>query len=164
VESQLLWLSERDGWRHLYRYDLGGTLVGRVTEGPWEVDAYHGYDAERGAVYFSGDRADVKGQQLFRVGLDGAGLEQITEEPGTHAVTLAPDFAHFADTFSSHTTPPRRTLCRIDGSALRTLDQVDPGSFACCATPTAARTRRWSRTPGSTSTGCSTRCWPRRAT
>jgi len=125
--TRFLWLSERDGWRHLYLYDLAGELQGRLTEGEWEVDACHGYDPASGTVYFSGDKADVKGQQLFRVRLDGSGLAQITSEPGTHQVALSADFRHFSDRFSSHRVPPRLTVNTVDGAVVRTLAEVDPG-------------------------------------
>jgi dipeptidyl-peptidase-4 len=121
----MLWLSERSGWRHLYLYEREGELR-PITSGEWEVDTYHGYDEDTGWIYFSGDRADVKGQQLFRVNIDGTGLEQLTEEPGTHRVTLSPDFTHYVDSFSSHAVPPRLTLHTIDGALVRTLAEVDP--------------------------------------
>ena len=125
LEDQFLWLSERDGYKHLYRYDRDGELLGRLTEGKWEVDTYHGFDAETQTVYFSGDQADVKGQQLFRVGLDGSGLTRISEGAGTHRVSLSPDFEHYVDTFSSHAEPPRLTMHRIDGSEVRRMTGVD---------------------------------------
>ncbi len=124
-EPRLLWISERDGWRHLYVYDLKGELETRLTRGDWEVDVCHGYDAESGFVYFSGDKADVKGRQLFRVQLDGSGLERITKQPGTHDVSLSADFRYFCDRFSSHALPPRLTLHTIDGALVRTLAEVD---------------------------------------
>jgi dipeptidyl-peptidase-4 len=124
--ARFLWLSERDGWRHLYLYGLDGKLEERLTKGDWEVDVCHGYDAASGFVYFSGDKADVKGRQLFRVKLDGSGLEQITKEPGTHNVSLSADFAYFRDEFSSHAVPPRLTLHTIDGALVRKLAEVDP--------------------------------------
>ena len=120
-----LWLSERDGWRHLYHYDLEGNLLERLTEGEWEVDSVHGHDAERDVVWFSGDKADVKGQQLFRVGLDGSGLTQVTQEPGSHRVSFSPDFSHFVDTFSSHTTPSRVSLYDAEGALVRVLAESD---------------------------------------
>ncbi|HET6204903.1 MAG TPA: S9 family peptidase [Planctomycetota bacterium] len=125
--KRFLWRSDRDGLSHLYLYERDGTLVRRLTEGPWEVDEFHGVDEAAGVVYFSGDRDDVKGSQLFRVGLDGNGLAPVTAEPGTHSVSMSPKFAYFVDSFSSSKQPGRVDLCRADGRPARTLARADEG-------------------------------------
>jgi dipeptidyl-peptidase-4 len=123
--ARFLWESERDGWRHLYLYDAEGKLVRRVTEGPWEVDSLQHVDEKARTVYFVGDKTDVKGAQLWRCSLDGGALEQVTPEPGTHAISFSPDGALFLDTFSSSREWPRQSLRRADGSEVRELERVD---------------------------------------
>src|SRR5207247_1594698 len=53
-DGGFLWLSERSGWKHLYRYGPDGRLSGPLTEGRWEVRTLHGVDEAGGWVYYSG--------------------------------------------------------------------------------------------------------------
>ncbi len=119
--KRFVWLSERDGYRHLYLYDRDGTLERRLTEGPWEVDAVHGIDSKAKVVYFTGDRDDVKGAHLYRVAVDGTRLERISEEPGSHGVSVSPDWTFYLDDFSSLNDPGRASAHRTDGTLVRVL-------------------------------------------
>ena len=86
---QLLWFSERDGWGHLYRYDLDtGKLLNRVTSGPWVVTDIVDVDEKNGIVYFLGAGRE-KGRNpylnsLYRVNLDGSDLRLLTPENADH--------------------------------------------------------------------------------
>lgn len=119
--ERFAWLSERDGFRHLYLYERDGRLVRRLTEGDWEVDRVHGIDAARGAVWFSGDLGDVKGQQLFRVPLAGGEVRRVTKEEGTHGVSLSPTFEFFTDSWSALNDPGWVAVHRADGARVRVL-------------------------------------------
>lgn len=128
--ERFLWLSERDGWKHLYLYERDGRLVRQVTSGEWEVDAYHDYDEDSTAIYYSGDEADVKGRQLYRINLDGGGRKALTKRPGTHQVSVSKDLAYFVDRWSSAGDPGDVTLRRIDGALVRSLAEVDEAPIA----------------------------------
>ncbi|MCC6405872.1 MAG: S9 family peptidase [Planctomycetes bacterium] len=123
---KFLWLSERDGFKHLYLYDAGGTLSRRLTSGSWEVDELLGYDPATQRAYFLGDRDDVKGDGLFWVGLDGRGITRIGGAGGQHAISMSPSFAFYADTRSSIGFPGSVTLHSIDGEQLAVLWKADP--------------------------------------
>jgi dipeptidyl-peptidase-4 len=127
--EHFVWRSDRDGYGHLYLYENDGDLVGRVTEGAWDVTEFHGVDEATGYVYFTAATAGGMERQLFRVGLpgtdtrrEGAAPEPITTAPGWHAVNLSGDFAYFIDTYSNAATPPVTTLHRTSGEAVAVLD------------------------------------------
>ncbi len=129
-DERFLWRSERDGWAHLYLYQADGTLLGRLTEGPWEVDAFDHYDPDTGWAYFLADKDDVKGEQLYRCKLDGSALERITSAGGTHSVSFAPGGKTqggklFLDTRSSLVEWPSLSLCTADGKVVREIERVD---------------------------------------
>lgn len=107
---EFLWTSERTGFRHIYRYRRDGELMGTLTGGDWQVNAVEGVDEESGWVYFTANRDNPIGQDLYRVGLDGAGLVRITQDDGTHQINMNPDAAAYLDTFSSLTDPGRTTF------------------------------------------------------
>lgn len=123
--ARFLWRSERDGFAHLYLYQRDGQLVGRLTEGAWEVDRFLRYDEGTQTAWFLADRDDVKGAQLYRCKLDGSALERVTRDAGTHSISFSPDGAWYLDTFSSAREWPRLSLHRADGTLVRELERVD---------------------------------------
>jgi len=120
-ESFLLF-SERDGWKHLYHFDKDGKLIRRITEGDWEVRSLYAVNEEEGWIYFAGTRDSHIASNLYRVKLDGTGLFRLTEEPGSHRVTVNKDGSLYVDSFSDTKTPTRVHLYQGDGKRVRVLD------------------------------------------
>ncbi len=114
--------SERDGWKHLYRYNADGSLKNRVTEGAWELLGIARVDEEKGFVLVNGGRGDAPGTAIYRGMLDGSKVEMLTPEAGSHAAVSSPDGAMLVDVYSSRETPPRARLLKSDGTRVRTLD------------------------------------------
>jgi dipeptidyl-peptidase 4 len=125
--GRFLWLSERDGWIHLYLYTRQGTLVKKITSGNWMIDlpifqpATVHVDQAGGWVYFQATRPDPRQRQIFRVRFDGTGFERLTREPGTHQFNLSPDGRYLVDSFSAVNEPPEVRLLKPDGSDLATI-------------------------------------------
>ena len=65
-DGTFLWLSERDGWKHLYQYDAAGSQKARLTSGPWEVRGVEHVDGKNGWIYFSGTRDNPMAANLYR--------------------------------------------------------------------------------------------------
>lgn len=121
-DGSFLWLSERTGWKHLYRYEADGALAGQVTDGEWELRTLHGVDEETGRVYFSGTRRSPVGGDVYRVDLDGGDLTRLSERPGTHTARFSPGFKWYLDTWSDVETPPQvRLHAAADGAEVRTV-------------------------------------------
>lgn len=123
--QQILWLSERDGWKHLYAYDLQGRLLRQLTEGEWPVDAVK--RVADGQVYFTArhDVARPYDVHVCRVPLDGGGVQRLTEGIGVHRAVFAPAGDAFIDTFSTPATAPVSVLRRPDGSLLGEIARAD---------------------------------------
>jgi dipeptidyl-peptidase 4 len=122
---RFLWLSEREGFKRLFLYPGDGREPQRLTDGPWEVDEVHAVDEETQTIWFSADKADVKGSQLYRMPLTGGEITAVTKGGGTHGISLAPKCQYFVDTTSSAGDPGRADLCRRDGAVIRTLAKGD---------------------------------------
>lgn len=103
--SQFLWSSERSGLRHLYLYSGGGKLVRRLTEGDWEVSSVRGIDKEAGIVYFTANRDNPIGSDLYAVQLKGGPVRRVTSGIGTHAVVMNPSATHYVDARSTMEHP-----------------------------------------------------------
>ena len=125
-DGSFLWLSERTGFKHLYRYRDGGTgqatLVGAVTSGRWDVKQFHGVDEARGLVYFSSPEPSALDLQVYRIGLDGSNRTRLSKTPGTHQVTFNPARTRYVDRWSDLTTPTQVRLHAADGGELRVID------------------------------------------
>ncbi len=121
-DGSFLITSERSGWKHLYHYAADGNLLHPVTSGPWEMRNLHLVDENSGWIYFSGTRDGHLGLNLYRIRLDGTGIERLTHHGGDHRVSVSPKGNYFIDTWSDRDTPSQVRLCRTDGTPERTLD------------------------------------------
>lgn len=126
-----LWESDRDGWRHLYHYDLQGRLVARITEGEWPVVDALAFDERTGTVYFLAhhDQRRPYDVHLCRAPLAGGKIERLTGEEGVHDIQLAPDFSGFIDTVSRPDTPPRSTVHDANGKAVHQFPPMDTSAL-----------------------------------
>lgn len=128
---EMLYASERDGWRHLYliNADAGGDHT-RVTQGPWVVRGLDRVDEEQRQIWFkaSGVNRDQDPYLIhfYRVNFDGSGLVALTEGDGNHAVEFSPDGTYLVDTYSRVDLPPVTELRRsVDGSLVCRLERAD---------------------------------------
>ena len=76
--EEFFWISDRDGWQHIYRYDYAGKLLNQVTRGRWSVTRIEGIDAQRGAIYYTSTEASPLERQLYAIGFDGTGERRLT--------------------------------------------------------------------------------------
>ena len=121
ADGSFLWLSERSGWRHLYRYRMDGTLVRQITSGEWEVRELHGTDGT--TAFFSGTERSHIGQDVYRIRLDGTGLKRLSMEPGTHSAGFNPSLTMYIDKWSDIRTPDQLRLHRNDGRLARVIEE-----------------------------------------
>jgi dipeptidyl-peptidase 4 len=126
---RFIWASSRTGFKHLYLYDLDGTLLRPLTNGEWEVigdtegRAIRGIDERRGLVYFMANAETPLERHLYSVPLNEApsAPRRITGDAGWHATTMSKDTRVFLDTFSTPDRPPSLTLRSSDGATLAPL-------------------------------------------
>jgi dipeptidyl-peptidase-4 len=132
-----LWPSERDGYMHLYRYRLDGTLENQVTKGQWAMasaggiaywvrQALVGVDEKDDWIYFTAlERSSIE-RHLYRVHSDGSGMTRLSKEPGTHRISMSPNASFYFDTFSDVRTLPALVLHTSDGTSRQTLAAPRP--------------------------------------
>jgi len=144
--KEIVWMSERDGWNHLYLVDgVTGKVKHPITKGPWVVRGVSKVDEQTRQVYFSASGIhpgrDPYFVHYYRIGLDGTGLTPLTETDATHQVSFSSDMAFYADLHSRVDAPPvldvRRTAdrslvfeaARGDLTALRKAGWAPPEVF-----------------------------------
>jgi len=113
--------SDRSGWSHLYHCSLSGEQPQALTRGDWKIRDLLMIDPKQDVLYFTGFQKDSTENHLFRMQMDGTGLERLTREPGYHRISISPGARFFIDTHSSISHPPVRYACSIDGRRIRKL-------------------------------------------
>ena len=102
--GELIWMSERDGWNHLYLYDAKqGRVKNQITHGDWVVRGVDRVDRERRQIWFRAGGI-VPGQDPYfvhfcRVNFDGSSLVVLTAGDGTHTAEFSPDRRFLVDTY-----------------------------------------------------------------
>ena len=134
--GNFLWQSERDGYAHLYQFNEDGSLVGQVTKGSWALRSSGGpfwlrqsvvnIDEEHSQVYFTSLEKSSIERHLYRIGLDGSGLQRITREEGVHKVSFSPDGKYYFDTYSNINTLPTLALYSRGGERLTMIAEPRP--------------------------------------
>src|SRR5437016_9170563 len=89
-----VWVSERSGYTHAYRYTMTGQLINQITTGEWSIAPFGEYsngesplralDEKNGVLYFTASEKSPLERHLYRVNLDGSGLKRLSTEEGHH--------------------------------------------------------------------------------
>ena len=116
--KHFLWTSERDGYRHIYLYSNDGKEVTQLTQGAWEVSGIEGVDDAGNRLFYSSSETSALERHLYTIDLDGRNKKRLTQEAGTHTLSMAPAGAYYLDTVSSLTEPPETVLRSSDGKPL----------------------------------------------
>jgi dipeptidyl aminopeptidase/acylaminoacyl peptidase len=129
--DELLWMSERDGWNHLYLVNWRTGATSQVTSGPWVVRAVERVDEDARQVWFRTGGIDPAQDpyhvHFARINLDGTGLTRLTDADGTHRIEYSPDTRFYFDTYSRVDMPPVTEVRRSsDGVLVAPLAGPDP--------------------------------------
>jgi len=123
--KSFLWMSERDGWDHVYRISRDGSAVTLLTPGAFDVAGVSAVDERGGWLYYIASPGDPTQRYLYRTRLDGQGpAERLSpaEQAGTHAYNIAPGAGAALHTWSRFGVPPVTDLVRLpDHQVLRTV-------------------------------------------
>jgi dipeptidyl aminopeptidase/acylaminoacyl peptidase len=128
---EIIWLSERDGWSHLYLYDgQTGRVKNQITSGTWAVHWVEHVDEAARQVWFSANGVDADQDPYFlhyyRINFDGTGLTRFTRANATHSVTWSEDRQFYVDLYERVDMPPVAELRRAsDQSLVMELEKGD---------------------------------------
>jgi dipeptidyl aminopeptidase/acylaminoacyl peptidase len=121
--KEIIWSSERDGWRHLYLYDgATGKVKNQITKGNWVVRGVDKIDEQKRQVWFQAGGAypgkDPYFTHYYRINFDGSGLTAISEADGNHSIAYSSDMKYYVDTWSRVDLPPISELRRTEDKKL----------------------------------------------
>lgn len=129
--DEIIYASERSGWRHLYLIDSkNGGIKNAITSGEYVVRGIDRIDEQKRQVWFHAGGKRKKQDPYFlhyyRVNFDGTELVALTEGNGTHSITFSPDRRYLIDRWSRVDAAPKHSLRRVsDGKLVCQLEQAD---------------------------------------
>ncbi|GAB3014284.1 S9 family peptidase [Spirosoma pulveris] len=129
--KEIIWMSERDGWNHLYLYDgTTGRVKSQITKGEWVVRDVLQVDERKRTILFAASGM-TPGQDpyfvhYYKINFDGTGLVSLTPEPANHTAYISPDTHWLIDAYS-RVDQPQVTVLRStqDGSVLMDIEKAD---------------------------------------
>ncbi|NJY63676.1 S9 family peptidase [Salinimicrobium sp. CDJ15-81-2] len=121
-DNSFIWTSEKDGWNHIYHYDITGKLKNQVTRGNWEVTDYYGFDPKSKTIFFQSTENGSINRDVFSIKASGKNKKQLTDKVGQNSADFSADYTYFINSFNSATTPYEFTLHRAkDGKLVRKI-------------------------------------------
>jgi dipeptidyl-peptidase 4 len=114
--------SEKDGFNHIYHYEMSGKLIRQITSGPWDVTAFYGLDPSGQQVYFQAARQSPHNREIYVININGKGLKGLSEAPGTNTANFSTNFNYFINTTQSVAAPPIVSVNDRNGKTMRVLE------------------------------------------
>jgi dipeptidyl aminopeptidase/acylaminoacyl peptidase len=133
--NEVIWSSEKDGWRHLYLVDaVNGGVKNQITQGNWVVRNIDSVDEIKREIWFqaSGMNAgeDPYNIHYYRIGFDGSHLISLTPANASHLLNFSPDRKYYTDNYSRPDQPAVTELHRtVDGKLLLPLELADVSRY-----------------------------------
>lgn len=127
----LIWASERSGFKQLYRIGLDGQLKNPITQGNYVVDQVLAVDEAAGLVYFAANASSPIEKQIYRARLDGSTAgkpERLSRNLPWNEASFATDASIYVATESAATVPPQVRLYRNNGERVADLEPNVVGS------------------------------------
>ncbi|TNE72933.1 S9 family peptidase [bacterium] len=120
--KSFIYMSEEDGFNHLYIYTDNGKKMKQITKGAWDVIEVIGINEKRKEIYYISAEDSPLERQLYSIRFDGKKKTKLTKEAGTHAIEMSGDQQYYLDYFSSVNQPLRVTLHDSKGKQIRLLE------------------------------------------
>lgn len=113
-------ISDRDGYPHLYWYSMNGNLVKKVTDGKFEVKEFLGYEPAEGAFYFSSNEESPMQKAIYKIDRKGKKIK-LSQQAGMNNATFSPTQKYYLNTYSNLNTPTLITLNDNTGKVMKTM-------------------------------------------
>ena len=120
-DSGFLWTSEKDGFNHIYLYQISGKERRQITKGNWEVTNFYGYDDKNKVLYFQSNEESPLERNIYRVNIWGKSKKKLSKKSGTNSASFNSNFSYFINTYSNANLPNAITLNNNTGEVIKNL-------------------------------------------
>ena len=118
--ENIVLMSERDGYNHLYLYTIGGNLVKQITKGKFEVKSFLGWDKQSNVFYYTSNEGSPLRTAVYKI--DGKGKKtKLSTRTGTNDAIFSSNYNYYINTFSNISTPTLITINDNKGKELATM-------------------------------------------
>jgi len=123
--DQFLWISQRDGFRHIYLYNTDGKLLRQVTKGSWGITGDPEIDSLDRYVFVTGTINNPLGMQWVRADLNTGTQKQVSMQEGTHSGAVSADGQYILDLYENTLTPKVAKICDHEGNTIHTIVEAE---------------------------------------
>ncbi len=123
--DQFIWQSVRDGYNHLYVYDLEGNIKKQLTTGEWEVTKVLGFDSSAKSLFIESTKESILERHVYKVNMANGKMVKLTNEPGVHRVKVSADGRYALSTWSSLSVPSKTCVLNSKGQSLQVLHEAE---------------------------------------
>ena len=122
ADDSFIWTSEGDGYNHLYLYGKDGKLKNQITQGPWEVTRYYGYDKKNNRIFYQSVENGSINRDVYSISTNGKKKKRLSTKVGTNSAAFSTNYTYYINTFSNATTPYEFTLHKAsDGKLVKAI-------------------------------------------
>lgn len=114
--------SEKDGYNHLYYYDLNGKLKQQITKGAWDVMEFKGFDPGTTTLYFTSTESGAINRDVCSIQLNGKNKKHLSDKKGFNDINLISGNKYYIYSFSDANTPKSFELRSVDGKTVKVLE------------------------------------------
>ena len=115
-------MNEKDGFNHLYLYDINGKLANQITKGNWDVVRYKGIDEQTKTIFYTASETTATEKDIYAVQFDGSGKKKVSVEKGTHEPAFSNGMKYYINTYSSANSPILIAIYNARGKQIRILE------------------------------------------
>jgi dipeptidyl-peptidase-4 len=117
-----IWTSEKDGFNHIYMYELDGKLKRQLTKGKFDVTNFYGVDEKRKKIYYQAAEDSPMERQIYSLSFKGKKKKKITPAKGTNQTQWSSNFDYYVNTHSTLNSPASYTVYENSGKEVRVIE------------------------------------------
>jgi dipeptidyl-peptidase 4 len=114
--------SEKDGWNHLYLYDIEGNFVNQITKGNWDISSFIGLDSKTNTIFYQSAEESPLQRAVYSIKLDGSKKKKLSVKIGTNNAIFSTGFKYYINYYSNANTPKYISLHNRKGKLIRVLE------------------------------------------
>ncbi|MGN8225915.1 S9 family peptidase [Gracilimonas sp. BCB1] len=120
--EQFITTSDKNGYNHVYLYNMQGKQLEQITGGNWDVTEMIGHNERTYELYYVSAEESPLERHLYSIRIDGKKKEKLTQGTGWHSINMSRDFKYYIDSWSDYNKPPLVSLYRNNGREVRTIE------------------------------------------
>ncbi len=114
--------SEKDGYNHIYLYNMNGEKVNQITKGDWDVTEFLGVDLSKNLVYYTSHEVSPLSNHLYVIDFDGNNKRRLTDNDGYNIPEFSKGFKYYVNNHSTINSPPVYSVYNADGELVRIME------------------------------------------